>query len=340
MGDSSGAAGFGSSPNMEEPHTIYELRFPASTGIFVMRLGDPVRVRRSVGGSGGCDNEDEPNEFSGTLTGGGGRWTGPPVTTTCTKADPSECAFFDPTNVPPVDPCAPPRQYVMDGVFDATWKCVRSARGRYTRLYVDWVADETAPGDAGGWLVMLNDWLVNDQGEVPAHCYNRFSLTTGGGSERWRIRVYGDQTVWVEKNGVVVQQRSQSNIASGAVGFGTSPNAMHFNHTIFELRFPASVGIFSTRLGDPVRYVSSLSGGHTCVMEDDPHNFTGAVTDAPSDRRRGPLVSAACTAPDPADCAFFNPCAPPRAHVLDGAFDATWACVTPVRGRYTWAYFD
>ena len=100
-----------------------------------MRLGDPVRVRRSVGGSGGCDNEDEPNEFRGTLTRTGG-WTGPPVTTTCTKSDPSACAFFDPANVPAGNPCAPPRRYVMDGVFDETWKCVRSARGRYTRLPV------------------------------------------------------------------------------------------------------------------------------------------------------------------------------------------------------------
>ena len=228
----------------------------------------------------------------------------------------------------------------MDGKFDQMWKCVRSARGRFTRLYIDWVRDADAPGGAGGWLVMLNDWLVNDQGEVPASCYNRFSVTTGGGSERWRIRVYGDQTIWVEKNGVVVQERGQSSIANGAVGFGTSPNGRNFNHTIFELKFPASTGIFSTRLGDPVRYVSSLSSGTTCVMEDDPVEFTTLVADAPSDRRRGPLVTTACTAADPADCAFFDPCAPPRRHVLDGSFDATWSCVTPVRGRYTWAYFD
>ena len=74
----------------------------------------------------------------------------------------------------------------MDGRFDETWKCVRSARGRYTRLYIDFVRDDDAPGGAGGYLVMLNDWLVNDQGDVPSHCYNRFSVTTGGGSERWR----------------------------------------------------------------------------------------------------------------------------------------------------------
>ena len=235
MGDASGAAGYGPSPNMAEPHTIYELRFPASTGIFVMRLGDPVRVRRGVGGSGGCDNEDEPNEFRGTLTPNPGSWSGPPVTKTCTKANADDCAFFDPDNVPAVDPCAAPRAYVMDGKFDETYKCVRSARGRYTRLYIDWVQDADAPGGVGGWLYLLNDWLVNDQGDVPSHCYNRFAVTTGGGTESWVIKVYGDQTVWVQKNGIVVQERAAMGDTGGAAGFGSSPN-MEEPHTIYARR--------------------------------------------------------------------------------------------------------
>ena len=183
----------------------------------------------------------------------------------------------------------PPRRYVIDGNFDDTWKCVQSARGRYTHAYFDWVKDVESP-NGGGWLYILNDWLVNDQGEVPSSCFNKFSITTGGGSERWEIRVYGDATTWVSLNGKVVQERGATSVADGAVGFGTSPNALHFNHTIWELRFPASVGIYSTRLGDPVRYVSSLTAATTCENEDDPHDFEVVVTDPPSGPR-GPFVS-------------------------------------------------
>ena len=162
----------------------------------------------------------------------------------------------------------------VESIPDVRWfETVLSAKGRYTRAYFDWVPDESSP--SGGWLYILNDWMVNDKGKVPPHCFNRFSITTGGGSETWNIRVYGDQTVWVRKNGVVVQNRTSSSkeIADGAVGFGMSPNAK-FNHTIFELRFPASEGIYSTRLGDPVRYVSSLTAGTTCIMADEPNVFT------------------------------------------------------------------
>ena len=227
-------------------------------------------MHRSSTGAGGCPLPmvDEPNVMNITV--------GDPlrVTTTCTK---KPCGFFNPPGLnPPWDvtrpgPCDPPRSYVLDGKFDEAWKCVLSARGRYTRAYFDWVPDTSSP--TGGWLYILNDWIVNDKGPVPPHCFNRFSITTGSGSEKWKIRVYGDQTVWVKKNGVVVQNRTSSDIADGAVGFGASPNAPH-NHTIFELRFPASDGIYSTRLGDPVRYVTSLTAATRCIMEDEPNVFT------------------------------------------------------------------
>jgi len=283
-----GATGFGMSPNANFSHTIFELRFPASRGPVIMRLGDPVRtvvtsrkvsfaseaarMHRSSSGAGGCPLPlvDEPNVFTIVAD-------DPPTTTTKCVSPP--CGFFwppalqPPWDVPEPRPCDYPRSFVLDGVFDESWKCVLSARGRYTRAYFDWVPDESSP--SGGWLYILNDWMVNDKGKVPPHCFNRFSITTGGGSETWNIRVYGDQTVWVRKNGVVVQNRTSSSkeIADGAVGFGMSPNAK-FNHTIFELRFPASEGIYSTRLGDPVRYVSSLTAGTTCIMADEPNVFT------------------------------------------------------------------
>ena len=129
----------------------------------------------------------------------------------------------------------------MDGVFDKSWRCVTPVKGRYTLAYFDWVADVSSP--TGGYLYVTNDWIVNDNGVVPDTCYNLFTTRTGGGTENWVIKVYGDQTVWVEKNGVVQEDA----LSAGAVGFGPSPNAA-FNHTIFELKFPASQGIFYMEL--------------------------------------------------------------------------------------------
>ena len=55
--------------------------------------------------------------------------------------------------------------------------------------------------------------------------------------------MYGDATVWVSKNGEVVQRRNETvgGRVGGAAGYGPSPN-VDFNHTIFELRFPAQRG--------------------------------------------------------------------------------------------------
>jgi len=91
----------------------------------------------------------------------------------------------------------------MDGIFDTNWGCVSPVIGRYTQCYLDFVPDPASP--TGGYLYILNAWMVDDSGTVEnPDCYNLFQTVTGSGSERWVIKVYGDQTVWVEKNGVVV----------------------------------------------------------------------------------------------------------------------------------------
>ena len=111
--------------------------------------------------------------------------------------------------------------------------------------FFDFVLDPTS--ETGAYIYITNDWIIDTDEEdgfrVPNNCYNLFEATTGSGTEQWEVRVYGDATVWVSKNGEVVQNRDDpvGGQFGGATGYGPSPN-VDFNHTIFELRFPASRG--------------------------------------------------------------------------------------------------
>lgn len=77
-------------------------------------------------------------------------------------------------------------------------------------------------------------------------CYNLFNAWTGGGRERWVLKVYGSGKVYVQKNGVEVDQTEED--ATGAVGFEFSPTQLGVNHSIFELSFAASPGWFGVQL--------------------------------------------------------------------------------------------
>ena len=164
-----------------------------------------------------------------------------PVTKTCASGGVS-CDFFD--------ACLGPRAYTVDGVFDQTWRdCITPAVGKYTYAYMDYSPDRASP--SGGWLYILNDWFLRTEALPSSDCYNRFVMSTGGGAERWVMKVYGDHTVYVEKNGIVVQARGEASAqVTGAAGFGTSTHD-DFMHTIYELRFPALPGAFHVQLHDP-----------------------------------------------------------------------------------------
>ena len=192
-----------------------------------------------------------------------------------------------------------PRAHVIDGIFDDAWRgsnefrewvCVPSVEGRYTLAYFDFVEDPASP--TGAYLFITNDWVIEkDGGAVPPGCFNLFKTQTGGGSEKWEIRVFGDATVEVRLNGGVVQGRGDpaGGGAVGAAGYGPTPNAA-FNHTFFELRYPASRGSVTWRLGDPVRTFTrtntfaaeaaamhaSSDGGGGCegmVLVEEPNDF-------------------------------------------------------------------
>jgi len=212
-------------------------------------------------------------------------------------------------------------------VFDKSWRCVQGVKGRYTMAYFDFVEDPTS--SLGAYLYVTNDWIIDgESGAVPNDCYNVFHVATGAGREQWEVRVYGDATVWVAKNGVMMQERHDpvGGAFGGATGFGPSPNVA-FNHTIFELRFPASTGRVKMQLGDPVRTVDgpmntaaqeaasmhrSATGGGGCTemtMVDEPNNVTIEAKpemwdppDPDSNATESPVQST-CTMPP---CDFFD----------------------------------
>lgn len=159
--------------------------------------------------------------------------------------------------------------YVIDGFFDEAWSCVQPAVGRFTYAYFNYVNDPSSSKD--GFLYILNDWMLKDNEPAEPDCFNEFRAFTGDNKEQWVIRVYGDQSAEAILNGEVVQPRTAFGEGAfdviGAAGYGPSPNSL-LNHTIFELRFPASKGTFKVQLKDP-----GPSTG--CVLVDEPNEFSG-----------------------------------------------------------------
>lgn len=168
-----------------------------------MQLKDP-------GPSFGCELFDEPNEFSGVLTTSTDSFAAPLCTTTS-----EDCQFFNPdiltnplpTNIVPVGngkPCDI-GGITIDGIFDESWLCVKPAKGQYSLAYFAFLPDESS--STGFSLFLLNDWVFGSV-EQDSDCFNEFTVFTAGGSEKWMIRVYVDQTVEVTLNNVVVQTRA------------------------------------------------------------------------------------------------------------------------------------
>ena len=98
-----------------------------------------------------------------------------------------------------------------------------------------------------GRVYVLNDWHLRDDAPTEPGWYNLFQLTTGNGAEHWVIRVYGDQTIEVERNGESIDVK---HTAEGASGFHASPtNGTH--HAIFEFSLPVMAGKATVSRHDP-----------------------------------------------------------------------------------------
>ena len=161
-----------------------------------------------------------------------------------------------------------PNNHICDGKFGpGEWGHVTAARGRFTNVYFDY---------ADGQLHILNDWIYNPERPVEPHCYNLFYAYTGGGSQSWNIRVYGNATVQVELNGERISEEDAN--ATGAIGFGTSPLRSKQNHTIFELSFAAKAGGFGVQLHDPgPRFLCTVLEKEVNGFVGDAHKDGGGV---------------------------------------------------------------
>ena len=136
---------------------------------------------------------------------------------------------------------AVPSVHVIDGRFgDNEWNHITPAIGRYTNLYVDYI---------DGIVYICSDWIFNTVAPVQDDFYALFTVVSGGGQQIWSIRVYGNNRVEVELNGVapLVGQ----DVVTGASGFDVSPRAPVQNHTIFEVAFAPLPGNFSVVLHAP-----------------------------------------------------------------------------------------
>ncbi len=130
---------------------------------------------------------------------------------------------------------------VVDGAFTdfergcEEWKGV-SVAGLYGKFYFEY-RDDT--------LFVLNDWSLRDDAPAEPDMYNLFQFVCGG--VQWEVRVFGNSTIEVWRDGEVYNQAQQ-----GATGFRASPNNA-VPHTIFEfsLRMPGEVTGCLMKAADP-----------------------------------------------------------------------------------------
>jgi len=141
------------------------------------------------------------------------------------------------------------------------WYNVPPAIGAYTNAYFDFT---------GSTLHILNDWHYNDAGTIDPSCYNLFYAYTGGGAQRWQVKVYANGTVQVFRNGALIDPDAEG--VDGAYGYHASPRVVDTEHTIYELALPASAGRFAVQLHDP----GPSSGCEVLYRE--PTSFVGETT--------------------------------------------------------------
>lgn len=136
--------------------------------------------------------------------------------------------------------------HVADGGFTGwapgeaahEWSDVTPFRGVYSHVYADFDGESL-------WL--LSDWLYGDDAPEP-NCASQVTVTTGGGADRWDVRVYGDGRLDVLRNGAPVSPEAVG--VAGGASFGPSPTLATW-HTLVELRLPATPGAFSVQLHGP-----------------------------------------------------------------------------------------
>ena len=136
---------------------------------------------------------------------------------------------------------------------------VIGAQGMYSRFYADFDGDKL-------WL--LNDWFYNGD-DIDPDCYNQFGVWTGGGSQWWEIRAFGDQRIEVRLNGTLLEDDDER--VSGGYAFTATPNDDQ-EHTVYELGITTDPGAWGVQLHDPGPTFSCQQ------LETDPISYAGMST--------------------------------------------------------------
>jgi len=136
---------------------------------------------------------------------------------------------------------------------------VTGAQGMYSRFYADFDGEQ---------LWMLNDWFY-DGDDIDPDCYNQFGVWTGGGSEWWEIRAYGDQRIEVRLNGALLADDDAR--VTGGYAFTATPNDPN-EHTVYELGITTEPGGWGVQLHDPGPTFSCQQ------LETDPTSYAGTST--------------------------------------------------------------
>ena len=228
---------------------------------------------------GGSSGETEPTwrEVKGGSTedgggGGGGGSNWQDVTPAPDVPPAVNCAPYGAAGVCDPLPVRPP--HLEDGAFGGwapdrpcahEWSCAPNVMGVYTYVFFDY---------DGEFLHLVNDWHLNDEAAIEPTAFNLFRAWTDDGAVAWTIRVYGDQHVEVARNEEPVDDPASLGVV-GAAGFGRSPFVPDFDHTIFELRFPAGTGGFGLLEKDP----AGPGGTGEDLLTNEPTFFTGTLND-------------------------------------------------------------
>jgi len=120
------------------------------------------------------------------------------------------------------------------------WFDITPVVGQYSKLYYDYVDNLSMSR-----FFVMNDWFVNTESNPTTYPgdYNQFLITAG--SDLYEIRVYGNGSLTLTKNGL-----ADSTYYEGGFFFGTSPNSSTA-HTMWEIAINLPPGTIIEDPNDP-----------------------------------------------------------------------------------------
>lgn len=167
--------------------------------------------------------------------------------------------------------------HIIDGAFTKfddesfnEWDGIVPLKGQFSNLYLDYCGDDRI-------LYLMNDWVLGNGNYDSTTCYNLFEFVTGGGQERWMVKVYNniEAGIIVTLNGEDVS--SDTNIViGGRFGFNSSPLDTN-EHTMWEFGLKVTEGLYVMRVySDEVGWYT-VGGPSTRIICDENGEGWGLV---------------------------------------------------------------